>query len=414
MIIKKTMLFLFIFVLSANIYAQDKQIKKLQQLYENSDYQKCIDKATNVASTYNRNPIPLYYSAFSNFQLYKGATPVRQKYYLTNCLNKLSFGLMRDIDSSEFANFKDITTEIHDTTFAYALRLWGTDKDASGFFFKALASVFNDTTPEYIELYVPVSNTFVQSLAFSSHQGPVNQVDVAGNKQGVWIKKYPDGTVEYEIFFKDNHPAGVYRKYYENGRIKADMYFNQTGNRASAIMYNDQGNRIAMGYYTDKQKDSLWQYFVQDSIVVSEETFIKGVKNGPERTYSLYSYPNLLEEKFWVNGKMDSTWSGFYRDGSPRFVANYIDGIRQGKYLAFGGSDKPVIIGNYKDNLPDGTWNYWDDSTQVYIKVDFKEGKPVNLIDYTDYETSIIQGMIDMQGTFEEPDVQIQSSYGDF
>jgi len=414
MIKKNSLLLIALVLFFFSSFSQDRQILKLKQFYENAEYQKCIDKATDVSDRFNNEPLPYYYTAFSNFQLYKGASAVRQKYYLNNCLNKLSFGLMRDNDSSEILQFSDLTAEIHDTTLAYALRLWYTDKDASSVFFKSLASVFNDTTPEYIELFVPVDNSFVQSLAFSSHQGPVNQVDVAGNRQGVWVKKYPDGTVEYEIFFRDGHPAGTYRKYFTNGRLKADMYFNSTGTRASAIMYNELGSKTAMGYYDNRQKDSLWQYFVQDSIVLSEENYIDGVKNGPERTYSLYSYPNLLEEKFWVNGKMDSTWTGFYRDGTPRFIANYINGVRQGVYRAYGGSDKPVIIGNYKDNLPHGYWNYWDDSTQVYIKVEFIEGVRVDS-NYSGYETQIIQGMIDMQGSFEEPDVQqVQSDLGSY
>lgn len=394
-------------------FSQDRQIEKLIQLYENEEYLKCIDKSSDVASKFNRNPIPLYYNAFSNFQLYKGATPVRQKYYLTNALNKISFGLMRDKDSTEILQFQNLMGEIHDTTLVFARRLWNVDKNQSGFFFKSLVTIYNDTTPEYIELYIPVDNSFVQNLAFSSHQGPVNQTDITGNRQGVWIKKYPDGTVEYEIFFKDNHPAGIYRKYYPNGRTKAEMYFNEEGSRASAIMYNDLGQRIAMGYYQDKQKDSLWQYFVQDSVVISEENYKAGVKNGAERIYSLYSYPNVLQEKFWKNGKMDSTWSGYYQDGSPRFVAHYIDGSRQGEYLAFGGGINPIIIGNYKDNLPHGTWKYFDDSTQVYIEVEYVNGVRVDNDAYTKYQTDIIEGMSKMQGKIEEPSVQIQGLWGD-
>ncbi len=411
---KKTSLILVFVLFFSVLNAQNKQVEKLKTLYDNGEYQNCIDKSVKVATKVTDNPMPYYYSSFSYFQLFKDATQVRKKYYLTNCLSKLNYGLLRDKDSSYINQFSSLTTEIHDSTKLYALNLWDTDKNSSNYFFKSLAKIFKDTTQQYKDIYEPPVISIVQELAFSNHQGPVNQTDIAGNKQGLWVKKYPNGVVEYEIFFKDNHPAGVYRKYYQNGKVKADMYFDEQGIQTSAILYNERGQKISMGYYYNHQKDSLWQYMYNDSIVLSEEHYTKGVKNGREVTYSLASYPNILEEKFWVNGKMDSTWSGFYQDGSPRFVATYKNGLREGLYLAFSGNQNPIIIGNYKNDLPDGIWKYWNDSTQSYIETEYVNGVPKNDAQLSEEETLIIEKMNNMKGKIEEPTQQLQDNYGNY
>jgi len=53
----------------------------------------------------------------------------------------------------------------------------------------------------------------------------LNQTDVNGFKQGHWIRKYPNGIVMYDGNFRDGHPVGELKRYYENGTIKSVMNF---------------------------------------------------------------------------------------------------------------------------------------------------------------------------------------------
>jgi antitoxin component YwqK of YwqJK toxin-antitoxin module len=54
----------------------------------------------------------------------------------------------------------------------------------------------------------------------------INKTDQQGRKQGRWIKKYPNENVMYDGFFKDDHPVGEFRRYYENNTIKYLLIFN--------------------------------------------------------------------------------------------------------------------------------------------------------------------------------------------
>ena len=44
-------------------------------------------------------------------------------------------------------------------------------------------------------------------------------------KQGMWQKKYNNGNVRYEGFFKDNKETGLFRYFYEDGSLKLEKKF---------------------------------------------------------------------------------------------------------------------------------------------------------------------------------------------
>ena len=43
--------------------------------------------------------------------------------------------------------------------------------------------------------------------------------DAKGLKQGLWEKRYTDGTTLYKATFKNNKPVGEYTRYYPNGKM---------------------------------------------------------------------------------------------------------------------------------------------------------------------------------------------------
>ncbi|MEA1973253.1 MAG: hypothetical protein U9N34_08180, partial [Candidatus Cloacimonadota bacterium] len=354
---------------------------------------------------------PLYYIAFSNFEFYKIANNLSKKMLLTKVITNINYGLQKDKNKADFSKFDNKMSTIHDSILIFADRMWIKDKNQAEYFYENLVKIYNDTTPEYREIFIPVIEVFEQNLAFKEHTGPTNQTDIAGNRQGLWIKEYDDGIIESEIFFKDNHPAGVFRKYYTSGILKANMYFDETGDTTAAILYNENGEKTAMGYYYKQQKDSLWQYYINDSIVITEEFYSNGVKNGAERTYSPYSYPNILEEKYWKNGVQDSTWTKCFTTGQPRMITEFKNGVRDGKYVAFNEEGTTIVTGQYTNNKPDGLWKIWDYDEQKIIQIEYKNGVPINEDELSETENQILKDMENMRGEIEEPGQNIYDDY---
>ncbi len=395
---------IIIFLFPLLLTAQEKKINSVSKLYKSGNYEKCIETSKKYYDKY-KSPQFRYYQAFSEFNIYKSRGG---ESYFKRCLNSLTLAHKKDTDYSLTPD-STILKEIHDTLLLIGRRTYKKDKEASKYYFRKNAELFNDTTDEYIDLFIPKTPAMLQQLAFKNYSGKINQKDELGRRQGLWVEKYDDGVVKYEIEFKDGHPAGVFRKYFPNGNLKADMFFDQTGKRAAAILYDENGHRVAMGYYFDKKRDSLWQFFINDTIVISEINYNKGVKNGPERVYSLYNYPSVLMERFWKNGKLDSLYTICYPNGQPKFWANYKNGVRDGDYVAFNNQGRAVAQGQYVNGLREGEWKFWNDSTQQYVKVKYINGLPENYDQLTDEETKIIEGWEKEKGKYEEPSQEIQN-----
>ncbi len=409
---KKISLSLFLIFQITAIIAQNRDIVRIEKYYNQKNYEKCIEQSRKTIKKYPKLAEAYYYQSLSNFNMFKHSPRLRKKYYLTNTLTNLTIASRIDTSKKFFDKYQNDFMLIKDSTLSFAKKLYKTDKSESAYFFKSLVAIYHDTTDEYRDLFIPKKKEIKQQLAFREYNGPINQKDMSGNRQGLWIEKYPNGIVRYEIYFKDNHPAGVFRKYYPNGNLKVKMYFDSKGKRASAIFYDKEGHKVAMGYFNNRKKDSLWQYYANDTMVIAEESYKNGVKNGAERIYSTVSYPNILDEKFWKNGKLDSIWTRSYPDGTPEYIAQYKNGKRNGTYTAFDVNGRAVVIGQYKDDVSVGTWKYWNDSTKTYIKIKYINGVPQNLKQLTDQETAALEKMQKLKGKFEEPMQVIQKKYG--
>jgi len=392
--------------------AQAKQIKKIEDYYNSGDYSTLLEKNQKYLNKYNE-PLFYYYQSFANFQLFKTTSDnIQKNRNYNNSLMYLGYAYQKDRNNEYKDKFSDIIQEIKDSTLAIGKREYQKDKKSSEFYFKKLAQLFKDTTDEYIDLFVPKTPAMLQVLAFNNYNGKINQTDENGKKQGLWIEKYDNGVVKYEIEFKDGHPAGVFRKYYKTGILSADMFFDNQGVRAAAILYDETGNKKSMGYFYNKKRDSLWQFFLNDSIVISEITYSRGIKNGPERVYSLYSYPNYAMERFWKNGKLDSTYMIAYPNGQPKFLAKYKNNMRNGDYATFDQTGKAIVVGQYVNDLRVGEWKFWDSKNHKYIKINYKEGLPENYEELTDEETKIINEWEKKKGEYEEPSTENIYQYG--
>jgi antitoxin component YwqK of YwqJK toxin-antitoxin module len=87
-----------------------------------------------------------------------------------------------------------------------------------------------------------------------------NQYDGQGHKQGFWKVKYENGVLKYTGCFRDDKPVGEMKRFFEDGTLKADMFFDHSGITRVKLYYQD-GPLAAEGNYLNTTKDSTWNYY---------------------------------------------------------------------------------------------------------------------------------------------------------
>ena len=92
-------------------------------------------------------------------------------------------------------------------------------------------------------------------------------------KQGLWKKTYDNGNIRYKGNFIDDKADGIFYYYYKSGELKLEKEFFHSGSAAATYVYYKNGNLKASGLYVNEQKDSTWNYYNRDSVIILQEIY---------------------------------------------------------------------------------------------------------------------------------------------
>jgi len=398
---KKHLITALLLVVSASLSAQDKKMDKIAELYNKQDFENCIVNAKKYNSSNSSNPKGFYYVGLSQFGQYLASGKEPQ---LKIAQRSIFTAVGKDREKQFFNEFSSQMNQLKDTLTSYQTRYYNNgDKNTAKDYGEMIAKIYGDTTEIFLRLihpeYFEAPKVVGKSLAF--YNGPTNQTDIAGKKQGVWVEKYRNGNRKTQINYVDGKPLGDYYRFHERtGGLSAHLYFSDY-NDASAILYDEEGSIIAMGYYHNQKKDSIWQYLKNDTIVVSQEIYKNGVKDGKQTTYYDYGFP--AEEIMYVNGVREGTWKRYYETMQPVFETTYHNDKLEGKYTKYDVDGNTIMSGNYKNGLPVGEWTVYDEDTKKFKKVKYVDGKPENYEQLEDAEAKKLEQMMQQAKEIADP-----------
>lgn len=205
-----------------------------------------------------------------------------------------------------------------------------------------------------------------------------NKMDAKGLKQGAWKKVDSLGTCIYVGQFKDDKPYGIFTYFDTDARKMSEINFMNGGAVQYGKMFSITGKLQAQGKYINHEKDSLWTFFTEDGLFLSQETYVKGKKEGKSITY-FPGTKNIAEVDFFKNGLQDSTSTQYYASGKLQGIVRYKAGNFEGKAIWYFEDGKINISGSYIHGLKDGIWlYYYYDEKGVYTqkaKETWKSGK---------------------------------------
>jgi antitoxin component YwqK of YwqJK toxin-antitoxin module len=210
--------------------------------------------------------------------------------------------------------------------------------------------------------------------ALSQTDTRINTTDTQGKKQGHWIKKYPDGTIMYEGFFKNDHPVGEFKRYYEDHTLKSVLVYEDDGKKAIAILYHPNGFISSKGTYIDQLKEGKWQFYsvFTNGHKVSEEYYTGNIRNG--LSLKFYQDSTLEEKLTYLNDIKQGEWMQYYPSGAVLLKTNYSDGKLNGKFEVWFENGTPEYSGQYKNDSKDGPWTIFNENGTIKYKLEYLSG----------------------------------------
>lgn len=202
-------------------------------------------------------------------------------------------------------------------------------------------------------------------------QSPLNQIDENGLKQGKWMKKNKNGQTVYIGQFKDGYPYGVFQYLYPKGKLKSQVT-HKNANEVYVKNYFETGKLMAEGKYVNRKKDSIWNFYNEQEILVSVESYKLGVKHGTWKNY--YSDGIILQELNWVDGVKNGPLKNYYESGKLKMEAVYVNDSLTGATKHYSFKGLVYIHGAYKNDLKHSWWYYFDDKGVIFDKERYENG----------------------------------------
>ncbi len=201
-----------------------------------------------------------------------------------------------------------------------------------------------------------------------------NQIDHLGMKQGYWIKRYPNGKKMYEGIFKDDHPVGEFKRYYENDSLRSVLVYSDNGDTANAVFYHPNGCISSKGRYIKQMKEGKWKFYSVsiDGYLICEEDYSRNLRNGESIKY--YPDEKVAERLRFIDDKRESEWLMYHANGKLLLKSYFSDDLRNGKYEMWDENGIIKITGFYKDNLREGTWFFYNKDGTIRYKIDYVAG----------------------------------------
>jgi len=229
---------------------------------------------------------------------------------------------------------------------------------------------------------------------------PINRKDLAGKKQGLWMRfhsnmniaeegpytndlrngffKYylPDGSLlkgerwvmgvlmqdaeeiekielKREIDPKTGTIAkiGAYRKGLEEGVHRT---YNPQGEVVGGQLFK-QGLLLAEGI-TDEQgrRQGPWKFYFENGALRSEGSYKDGLKVGKWKYFFIEG--KLEQEGRYVSDNPDGLWIWYYEDGQIRKEEEYVRGLEDGPSVEYDITGKVISKGNYVEGEKEGEW----------------------------------------------------------
>jgi antitoxin component YwqK of YwqJK toxin-antitoxin module len=195
-------------------------------------------------------------------------------------------------------------------------------------------------------------------------QDTINKADGQGKKHGYWRKTDSAGKVIYEGRFLHGIPAGEFRYFYPDGKVKTISLVSDNGRKAQTTSFFPNGKKMAEGRYLNEKKDSIWQFYSESTgSIVTRESYMAGLINGLSEVF--FSEGGLSEKQAYKEGKKDGVWEQYYSDGKLKLRGYYRAGDKVGPFIANDLMGRIMVSGQYSDGHQDGTWTYFDEKGKI-------------------------------------------------
>lgn len=207
-----------------------------------------------------------------------------------------------------------------------------------------------------------------------------NVLDNSGKRHGVWVQQWKDTrNLLYRGQYEHGVPIGVWKRYYPNGDLSAEMTHVQDTAVIDAIMYHTGGKKVSSsGRFEHKKKTGLWKTYDTSGRIIAEENFVDSLFHGT-CVYYLES-GSIVKKMNYDHGKLNGPVEEYFPSGKLYRVIHYKDDKFHGPYKLFTEDGVEEVTGEYLDDQKHGAWTHREKNGVSKMRILYSHGAEVRKI----------------------------------
>lgn len=207
-----------------------------------------------------------------------------------------------------------------------------------------------------------------------------NLLDGKGKRHGVWVQQWKETrNLLYRGQYEHGVPTGVWKRYYENGDLSAEMNHVQDTTIIDAVMYHPGGKKISSsGRFQNKKKTGLWKTFDTSGKIISDENFVDSLFHGECIYY--YDSGAIVKKLNYDKGKLNGAAEEYFKSGKLYRVIHYKEDQFHGPYKLFTEEGLEQITGEYFEGQKHGAWTHREINGVSKMRILYSHGAEVRKI----------------------------------
>ena len=216
-----------------------------------------------------------------------------------------------------------------------------------------------------------------------------NLNNASNQKDGPWIRVWPNGNLYYSGTFDAGVPVGEFTFFYETGEVLSEVIQTSGGKRSFTKLFRTDGSLQAEGLYLTSQdldengepirkKQGEWKYYDQKAQLRLLENYANDILNGP--TQRIAERGQLLEDGSYLQGNRDGIWKTWDETGLLLSEIGYDNGHFHGTCRVSHSNGRPRSIGMYRDGKETGFWKTFTENGTLENTRQFEDGELVKEI----------------------------------
>lgn len=214
---------------------------------------------------------------------------------------------------------------------------------------------------------------------FLRNEEIINRFDKDGNKHGIWKEFYDNGKLKWEGEFLHGELNGIVKEYNKKGGLKTlEKYeFGEVDTESEEVVFFELEKEIRpdgsmlVGGYNNNMKQGIFREYDSTGVLIA--------------SYEYKDDKKLAVGLLDTSGAKTGAWTFYYETGELKAEGNFIGGIKVNEWKYYFKNGDLQQKGGYKNGLPHRNWSWWYENRQLKREESYLNGKEDGVV--IEYDT---------------------------